>query len=145
MTSSASCLSRAVSRAVATVCWLCVCAHFATAVAVVVLQAAASHPLAREMGTGQQLKGAQRALVLPWVLVGLAVAAFQTIQPALRAVQHCPRRCRNCCRRKKVQTAPPPERDEPSKGPPKDPPKGPPKGPSFVKRKRNTKRAYPTL
>ena len=138
MTSSASCLS----RAVATICWLCVCAHFATAVTVVVLQAVMSHPLAREMGTGQELKGAQRALVLPWMLVGLAVAAFRIVQPALRAVQHCPRRCCNWRKQKKVKTiAPPPERDEPPRGPPK----GLPKGPLLVKRKRNTKRAYPTL
>lgn len=143
MTSSASCLSRTISRAVATVCWLCVCAHLATAVAVVVLQAAVSHPLAREIGSG--LERAQRAVVLPWVLVGVAVAAFRTVQPALRAVQTWARGCWNCCKRKKVKTAPPPERDEPPKGPPKGPSKGPPKGPSVVKRKRNTKRAYPTL
>ena len=113
--------------------------HFACALAVVAGQAVASHPLARDaehrlpeaarrlLRKNEEL---QRALVLPWVLVGAAAAVFWAACAILSAGRHVCRHSKRClgaivccggcggCRRraKAVHTE---EVEEKDNGPPK--------------------------
>ena len=113
--------------------------HFASAVAVIAARAVVCHPLgellAHELpGTARRLidknKELQRALVLPWVLLGAAGALLWTACAILKLGRHaCRQICKPCagscagprrsCRKSRSKAVTAEHKEEKDNGPPK--------------------------